>query len=336
MTNPKVDPRTVFVDYRPRPGRRRAILIGVVVALVLIAAVFVIRTTVSSPESAVRDYFDALADRDAGAALAATAPEVREQVARDLISDTVLESDGYVPPGEVEVTEVSTDGRGAVAEVAYAIDGREHTATLRLRRDEGLLDAVFHRWLVVDGIGSLLLGEGPEQITVNGRPVAAYDAQGPRVLPALPGSYQISVPEQDPLWEPRSVAAQVEPQGSTEVSVPLVARPAVREAINQQVARRLDDCAASAELLPPGCPFGYAVVGSAEDVRWRIAAYPRLELTPGRQLGEPVIVVGTSAEGEAVISGTRRFVGEFEQSVPFPVSGTATVAGDRVLFQPDW
>lgn len=336
MTDPDVDPRTVFVDYRPRPGRRRAILIGVVGALLLVAVVYAIRVTVSSPESAVRGYFDALADRDAGAALAATAPEVRDQVARDLISDAVLESDGYVPPGGVEVTEVSIEGRGAVAEVEYAIDGREHGATLRLRRDEGPLDAVFHRWLVVDGIGSLLLGEVPEQITVNGEPVVAYDAQGPRILPALPGSYQVGVPAEDPLWEPRSVAAQVEPQGSTEVSVPLAARPAVREEIDRQVAQRLDDCAASTELVPPGCPFGYAVVGSAEEVRWRIAEYPRLQLTPGRELGETVIVVGTSTEGRAVISGTRRFVGEFEQPVPFPVAGTATVAGDSILFQPDW
>jgi hypothetical protein len=49
-----------------------------------------------------------------------------------------------------------------------------------------------------------------------------------------------------------------------------------------------------------------------------------------------VIVVSTAAEGEAVVSATRRFVGEFEQPVPFPVSGIATVAGDSVLFQPDW
>jgi hypothetical protein len=332
----EVDPRTVFVDYRPRPGRRKAVLIGLGVALLLVAVVYVIRVTVSSPESAVRGYFDALADRDAEAALAVTAPEVRDQVARDLISDAVLRSDGYSPPSEVEVTEVSVDGRGAVAEVEYTIDRRELSASLRLRREGGILDAVFHRWLVVDGIGSLLLADVPEQITVNGQPVTAYDAQGPRLLPALPGGYQVGVPEGDPLWEPRSVAAQVEPQGAAEVSVPLAARPEVREEIERQVAERLDDCAASTELVPPGCPFGYAVVASADDIRWRIAAYPRLALTPGRELGETVILVSTSVEGEAVVSGTRRFVGEFERPVPFPVSGIVTVAGDSVLFQPDW
>jgi hypothetical protein len=336
MASQEVDPRSVFVDYRPRPGRRKAILIGLGVALLLVAVVYVIRVTVSSPESAVQGYFDALADRDAEAALAATAPEVRDQVARDLITDAVLRSDAYSPPSEVEVTEVSVDGRGAVAAIEYTIDRRELSASLRLRRDDGMLDAVFHRWLMVDGIGSLLLADVPEQVAVNGEPIAAYDAQGPRVLPALPGGYQVGIPEGDPLWEARSVAVQVEPQSATEVSVPLAAQPAVREEIDRQIAERLDECAASTELVPPGCPFGYAVVASAEEVQWRIAEYPQLELTAGRELGEMVIVVSTAAEGEAVVSGTRRFVGEFEQPVPFPVSGTATVAGDSVLFQPDW
>jgi hypothetical protein len=336
MTSQEVDPSTVFVDYRPRPGRRKAVLIGLGVALLLVAVVFAVRATVSSPESAVHGYFDALADRDVEGALAAAAPEVREQVARDLISSAVLRSDSYAPPRDVAVTELTVDGRSAVAEVDYTIDGRKHSATLRLRRDEGILDAVFHRWLVVDGIGSVLLGDVPEQITVNGEQIAAYDAQGPRVLPALPGGYQVGVPEGDPLWEPRSVQVRVEPQNAAEVSVPLAARPEVREEIDRQIAERLDGCAASTELVPPGCPFGYAVVVRAEDVRWRITEYPRVELSAGRELGEMVIVVGTSAEGEAVIAGTRRFVGEFEQSVPFPVSGTATVAGDSVLFQPEW
>jgi hypothetical protein len=330
-----VDPRSVFVDYRPRPRRRKLLLIGVGVVLLLVGAVYVIRSTVSSPESAVRGYFDALADRDADAALAATAPEVREQVARDVISGAVLRSDGYAPPRDVDVTAVTVDGRGAVAEVSYLVDDRPQSASLRLRRDEGMLDSVLHQWLVVDGIGSLRLLEAPEEVTVNGQPVVAYDAQGPRILPVLPGGYQVGVPADDPLWESRSVPARVAPQEVTDVSVPLAARPVVRDGVEAQVRDLLDDCAASTELVPPGCPFGYAVVAQAEDVAWRIQEYPRLSLTAGREADRTVVLVGTSQEGEAVITGSRRFVGEFEETVPFPVTGVATVQSDSVLFQPD-
>jgi hypothetical protein len=329
-------PADIFVDYRPRPWRRKASLIGIGVVLLLVGLVYVIRSTVSSPESAVRGYFDALADRDADAALAAAAPEVREQVARDVISDAVLRSEGYTPPRDVDVTGVTVDGRGAVAEVAYTVDNREVSASLRLRRAGGLLDSVFHRWLVVDGIGSLQLREVPAEITVNGQPVAAYDAQGPRILPALPGGYQVGVPDGNPLWEPRSVPAQVVPQDATDVSVPLAARAAVRESVEQQVRELLDDCAASTELVPAGCPFGYAVVAQAEDVAWRIEEYPRLSLTAGPVGDQSAVIVGTSLDGVAVISGSRRFVGRFEERVPFQATGTATMAGDAVLFQPDW
>lgn len=335
MSGRDVDPDAVFVDYRPRPWLRKALLIVVAVALLLIGAVYAIRSTVSSPESAVRGYFDALADRDAGGALAATAPEVRDQVARDVISDAVLGAEGYAPPRDVDIRELTVDGRGAVAEVSYTVDEQERSATLRLRRDDGMLDSVLHRWLVVDGIGSLRLTDPPAEVTVNGQRIAAYDAQGPRILQALPGGYQIGVPEGDPLWEARSVPAQVAPQDATEVRVPLTARAEVRESVEAQVRDLVDDCAASTELVPPGCPFGYAVVAQAEDISWRIERYPSLSLTAGREGDQLVVLVGTSQEGEAVISGSRRFVGEFEQPIPFPVTGVATVQGDSVFFQAD-
>jgi hypothetical protein len=332
MSGERVDPRTVFVDYQPRPWRRKAVLAGLAVVLVMVGAVLVIRSTVSSPASAVRGFFDALADRDADAALGALTPEPPEG---ELFSDAVLRSEAYSPPREVDVAEVTVDGREAAAEVTYTIDDREQSVLLRLRREEGLLDSVFHRWQVVDGVGQLRLGDVPEEITVNGQRIPAYDAEGPRILPALPGGYQVGVPEGDPLWEPRSVPAQVAPQDATDVSVPLAARPEVRESVEQQVRDLLEVCAASTELIPPGCPFGYART-LAEDVAWRIAEYPRLSLTAGREADRAVVLVGTSREGEAVITGTQRFVGEFEESVPFPVSGVATVQGDSVLFQPDW
>ncbi|MPZ28748.1 MAG: hypothetical protein GEV12_20715 [Micromonosporaceae bacterium] len=330
------DPSEVFLAYRPRPGRRTAVLAGAAVLVLGIAGVYVVRATIGSPESTVLAYFAALADRDPAAALRVTAPEVAEPVGQDLISEPVLGAPGYAPPEQVEVTDVRVDGRSAVATVSFTVDGHRQGAALRLRRDDGIADAVRHRWLVVDGFGSMLLREVPERITVNGLPMAAYDPQGPRILPALPGGYQVGVPDDDPLWQPRVVPVRVAPQRATEVDVRLVPRPAVRDEVDRQIVRLLDRCAASAELVPAGCPFGYAVAGSAEEVQWRIVDYPNIGLSPGEELDQAVAVVHTAREGAAMVSGTRRFVGRFEDTVPIPISGMVTISGDTVVFQPGW
>jgi hypothetical protein len=128
MTAP-ADPSDVFVDYRPRPGRRRAVLVAIAAVLVAVAAVYVVRQTVSSPGSAVEAYFDALADRDAGAALGMVAPEIADPVEPDVVNAAVLRSADYSPPADVEVSGVEVDGRNAVAEVAFTIDGRAHAAS---------------------------------------------------------------------------------------------------------------------------------------------------------------------------------------------------------------
>lgn len=337
MTSPPgPDPGEVFLPYLPRRWRWKAVLAGAAVLLLGVAGVYAVRATITSPESTVHAYFDALADRDLDAALRVTAPEVAEPVGRDLVSEAVLGSPGYAPPEQVDVAGVSVDGRSAVAEVSFAVDGQRQQVSLRLRRDDGIADTVLHRWLVIDGFGSIVLRAAPEQITVNGQPLPAYDSQGPRILPALPGGYQVGVPDDDPLWEPRAVPVRVGSGRATEVDVPLVPRPAVREEVDRQLVRLLDRCADSTELVPPGCPFGYAVAGSAEEVQWRIVDYPNIGLSPGPDLGQPQAVVHTAREGEAMVTGTRRFVGRFEDTVPIPVSGVVTISADTVVFQPGW
>lgn len=333
----RTDPDPIFVEARPRRWLRPLALLAAAAAVLLVVSLlYAVRSSSGSPESTIEAYFAALADRDAEAALRLTAPEVAPGQP-DVINDAVLRSPDYVPPAEVSVSRVTVTDRTAAADVAFTVDGQPHRVEqLRLRREGGLAGSLRPRWLLVDAFGTLLLREVPEQITVNGQPVAAYDTLGARILDALPGGYQIGVPEGDPLWQPRAVPARVGPQDATEVDVSLVPRPALRDEVDRQVVRLLDQCATSIELLPPDCPFGYQVSGGAEDVQWRIATYPNIGVSAGEDSDQPLAVVHTAREGEAVITGTRRFVGRFEETVPIPVTGTVTVSGDTVLFQPGW
>lgn len=329
------DHRTIFVEYRPRRRRRLAVLAATGLALLLVVAVYAIRSTGSSPEATVTAYFDALADRDADTARRVLAPEIGAPLGQEAIDDAVLRSEAYSPPREVEVTGVTVDDRDATVAASYVVDGRRYPASLRLRRGGGLVDAVFHRWRIVNGIGTMRFGQAPEQVTVNGEPVAAHDPLGPRILAALPGGYRIGVPEGDPLWQARTTVAVVQPQQETEVDVALAARAEVRDEVDRQIRERLDRCAASTELVPPGCPFEYGFAVTADDVQWRILRYPVVGLSAPPDPARSVAVVDTTREGEAMVTGTRRF-GTLEDTVQFPATGVVSVHEGSVRFEPEW
>lgn len=330
----------VFVQYRP--DRRRWVVAGAVLAVIVLgfAVLYSVRTTVYSPAAVIGNYFDALAGRDADAALAVIAPEQTAGLARDLLTEAVLAPDSYQPPADPDVGEVTVDGRRAVAEVSFTLGEERRTASLGLRREDGFADTVFHRWRLTDGVQQLYLGEAPAEVSVNGVRVPAYELDGPRTLPVLWGGYEVGVPDDDPLWDPRTATALVGPDGTAEVAVPMAARPAVREEVERQVRELLDACAASTELLPPGCPFGNARIATAEDVRWRIASYPELDLSAAPDgFGQVTMVAASTSDGTAVVTGTQRAFGSerpFETEVPFPVSGTVTERDGTVVFQPSW
>lgn len=326
----------VFVDYRASGRRWRWGLVAAVVLVGLVGAGYLFRVTVTSPEHTVRSYFAALAERDVAAVLRHLAPEVAQPEDPELLDPTVLASPEYEPPTGLRLTETTVDGREAVVRFSYQVAGQTRDAAMRLRRDDGLADALLPRWLVVDGIGSIRVREAPDQVLVNGQLVDAYDPRGPRILAALPGGYRVAVPDDDPLWEGRESLVDVAPQSAADLHLPLVPRTEVREEVTRQVTMRLDACAESEEAMPPGCPFGYARLLRVNDVTWEIARYPRLRLTAGRDGGGTVILVESSRDGEAVITGTTSFGRPLRQTVTFPVSGVATVSKTTIVFRPGW
>lgn len=329
----QADPNGIFVQYRPRRWLRWVLPAGLAGVLLLAGVGYLFRAAVGTPESAVEGYFAALADRDLAAALRLTAPEV--EPGRDMVTEAVLRSPDYTPPGEVSVSLVSAGDRAAVVRVRFVLDDRQYDIEqIRLRRDGRGPQA---GWLIIDAFGSIRMGEAPEQVTVNGQLVAAYDDVGARFLDALPGGYQVGVPDGDPLWEPRTVPARVAPLAATEVHASLVARTAAREAVERQVVQLLDGCAAATELAPPGCPFAHDQPGAVQDVRWQILRYPNLAVTAGeRDADRPVAVVRTARAGEAVVSGIDSSGDRFEATVPVPVTGTVTTSSGTVVFQPGW
>lgn len=329
----------IFVQYRPNRRRWLTIAAGLGAVLLLLVVLYSIRLTVFTPDAAVRAHFQGLADRDLSAALAVT-EDGGGNTGPDLLDPAVLRSDQYTPPSDLELTEVTVDGRSAEVQVSFTVSERQHQATLRLRRDDGAMDRLFHRWRIQDAVRPLRLGETPGEISVNEVTVLAQDLAGAMTLPAVFGGYQVGVPPGDPLWDSRTVAIVVGPQQSTPVDVPMMARPEVREEVERQLTAILDECAASTELLPAGCPFGNARIGEAENVQWRITTYPRIAFSAGPDgFGGVAMLVHSTTDGEAVVTGVQLAFSlerPFETEVPFPVSGIVTSQGETVQFEPSW
>lgn len=329
----------VFVEYRPNRRRWLGVVAVLGAVLLVLGILHAVRLTAFSPDAVVRAYFQALTDRDAAAARQVTAGESVAGEA-ELLTAAVLESEDYAPPADLEIVESSVDGRTAEAGVEFTISGRPQATTLRLRREDGLIDRVFHRWRIVDAVRPLPLGEVPGEVAVNGVPVLAQDLEGPRTLPALFGGYEVGVPADDPLWDPRTVTVLVGPDEPRQIDVPMAARPEVRAEVERQLTGILDRCAASTELLPPGCPFGNSRIAQATDVAWRIEDYPGFTLTPGPDgFGGVAMLLHSTSDGEAVVTGIQEAFSlerPFEVVVPFPVSGVVTVDGDAVTFEPAW
>lgn len=336
----QVDSSDVFVQYRPRPERWLAVGATVGVVLLLLGGVAVARATIFSPSATVVAYFEALSNRDAERALALLIP--RQEGDRDsrLIAGSLLQSEDYLPPSELEIINVARSDQRAEVQVSYRIAGQRHEASLLLRRSEALVDRFAQRWRIVDGTGMVRLVGAPPTAAVNGVTVVVHEGGFGPTMTALPGGYRVGATKDDPLWQRGEVRFAVAPQRVTEAHLRLRPRPEVQAAVEQQIRSRLDRCAESTALSPPRCPFGNTRIARASNVEWQISRYPQVTFSANSDgRGPAVMSVESRVNGEANVTGIESsFRGSrpFDIAVPFPVTGMVSLRGDTVVFEPGW
>lgn len=338
MATTAVRPEDVFVQYRPG-WRRWRVLAGLAAALVVLTVLNTARDAVSSPEAAIDAYFQALADRDAPAALRAAGGDAADGLDRTLLHSGVLATGDYLPPDDVSVREVEVQGERATATVAFTIGDQPYSASLELRRDNAGGGNLFSGWQVTNGIGQLWFSEIPAELLVNGERVWAHSPGERWSVPALFGGYRVGLPD-DPLWESQEVRVVVGADPARVVELPMVVRANVRAEVEQQVVAALDACAAIAEVRPPGCPFRVPGIVGATEVDWEITRYPELGLTAAPDgFGQTQLVVGTIEAGQASVSGTQEWFSSerpFDAEVTFQVAGVVTYQDGGIVFDPDW
>jgi hypothetical protein len=333
---------------RPRrPGARTYLVLGLVAAVIvgLCGAGYVTQSLMFGPEAAVNGYFDALADRDAKAALGYLVPQYAsgDNVDRKLLSDAALKGKGYAPPSDVtikrvediKIPEYGTPGgtKQKRAELSFTIGGRTYQTTLVLQRDEQTSYGLFHRWRVLGGLSTLTV-DAPygSPLMINGISSpsrTASDGSAPTRL-AFPGRYPVALAD-NPLLEAEGTTVDVGPEGGR-VTMDVRLKDSAQEEAQRQVKAYLDECAESTELEPQGCPFSVYSYGTVTDVKWTIEKYPPVIVDLA---SEGFVSVYTDSYEYGVAKVTGKYDGHtFSQEVTFQVSGTVSAFKDDIVFAP--
>lgn len=316
-------PKVVVPDPAQEAAARKRRMTWVVAAavavLVIVAGVgiYLNATAAAAREQAIREtasgYFTALAEADAdrAASLLANTPEDRT-----LLTDEVLQaSQAAAPIADVQVTTVAADERNATATVTYSLGERPVTVDLELDGDGRT------GWRLVDGLSSLTVTT-IEGLTVNGatldsaaNPVfpGTYTAASASPLVALDGTLTATIPAPDSDAATLEVSARLSDEGTARVL---------------EVARAsLDQCLASNEMAPPGCPWSLEAGGvtvTEGSIRYRLVNDPWLGFAPGLNAAtmraEGVVRVSVEATANATFQDRTGDV-----VLPFERDATVTV-----------
>lgn len=317
-------------------GSRRSWLIGgaVLLACCLVSSLLgVVQWGFFRPQATVDGYFAALADRDSSAALDRLAPDTRARMASDPFLAKLVASKHYQPPTDVRITSVERDDDRATAKVSFKLAGDRMEQTLALRRNESSSLGLFRGWHIEGGLAGLTLPANQAGIVVNG--VGLPQFSEPQTIVALPGVYVLAGQRNALSETPQQPIVAIMGAENTVYVTPTVL-PEAQARADAAIRKYLDGCAAQTVAAPRGCPFSY-YGGTVQQISWKITEYPTFQI----ELADSTTArVSTPYEGQGTARSTGRIAGYYTGSTPFQdtdefsVSGTLTVAGEELTFQP--
>jgi hypothetical protein len=245
--------------------------------------------------------------------------------------------EGYQPPTDLSVADVSVAGGSGSVRVRYRLAGARHETPVLVERDAGW---GMRGWRIVGGATGYVdvvstaskrarLAGG----TVDTLPAARSGGRRDGANEVLLGVYAVTADNEDPLFTaaPATVTVTGESRGGRVASVALdmTVKPAVVDEVNRQVRAYLDDCARVAEFRPRGCPFAYnKVIYRPAAPTWRIDDPPGVEVRAADRVtasGAP-LTVRTRAPGHATIEYTSDGVPQ-TATVEFTVQGSVSADG---------
>ncbi|WP_025616576.1 zinc ribbon domain-containing protein [Salinispora cortesiana] len=343
-TDPVDPPPTVFAKVRS-PNRWVYLFTGLGLAVLLtgITGLYVVQSVFYTPERTVAEYFSALSERDFGAARSLLAEPSREGPNDRGELPLIPLNASYRPPSAAEVTSIeelneielagvpagadSADWRSA--SVTYRVGSRTYREVLYLHRQEQKELGVLHGWLIYGGVNELTvpIWQDDARVLINGQAVPARDRYARARV--FPGVHEVRLAD-DLLFEAEPVVMEVGLLEPHEARLRPTVSESARSEVESQVKAYLDECAASTDPSPEGCPFSWIALGPSRTVQWTIETYPELEF---KMRGSELAVAGWSGRVNVAYSSFGGTEDDFD--TPFYVTGLATVVDGKVTFRSD-
>jgi hypothetical protein len=310
----------------------RTIITWTVIAAVVIGAfaltVGALNSTLYSSSGFVKSYLDALARKDAPAALELAGSGERSTATRALLESTAMSD-----LDEVEFVSESRFAGGVTRVVfSYVSGGKPGQSSFDVQRS-GTVLGLFPSWSFATAPYSIvqLSVLNSRDFTANGVDLST-PVQGTALPLVVFTPSAVAVTHESTLLtaNPLLVSA-TQPGASVVAALNVRANSEFVDRVQVEVDRMLDSCTTQTVLLPTGCPFGQQIsnrIVSAPD--WSMSEYPEVSLVPGPEPDSWLVPI-TSASARLAVDVQSLFDGTtsvFDEDVPFSVSYVVTVVGD--------
>ena len=262
------------------------IIVGAVAGfLVLFGIVYgVLSSAVLSAKSVANSYVAAISSGDYDKANTIADSHVDTNQRALLTSKASSGENTRITNARISQTSNNVDGTVS-AQLTYTLEGKEVTGDSIKMVANGSKFLIFKNWTVAEPLVKTISVYAPSSlgsITVNGVTVTPKNAvnndadeTGNYQLKVYPGVYKVGVVKSD-YYTAKTVSLST----NSSDSGTLDAQPTdkLTSEIDTAVKSKLDECAASTDAEPQGCPFSYYTSNSSRyrNFKWTIDGYPKV------------------------------------------------------------
>lgn len=313
------------------------IIVGAVAGfLVLFGIVYgVLSSAVFSAKSVANSYVAAISSGDYDKANTITDPHVDTNQRALLTSKASSGENTHITNARISQTSNNADGTVS-AQLTYTLEGKEVTGDSIKMVANGSKFLIFKNWTVAEPLVKTISVYAPSSlgsITVNGVTVTPKNAvnndadeTGNYQLKVYPGVYKVGVVKSD-YYTAKTVSLST----NSSDSGTLDAQPTdkLTSEIDTAVKSKLDECAASTDAEPQGCPFSHYTSNSSRyrNFKWTIDGYPKVTSV---SLSDSSF---NTDEGDVTANYEYRYSDGWEpedDSSTFSVYGTFTIKDNKV------
>lgn len=307
------------------------------VLLAFAVTVLTLNLTVYSAGGFVQHYLDALARKDAPAALELVGTSQAGDASDELL---VREAMGELGDIAIVSDRVAADGTHFVA-ATYTLDGEPGRTEFAVQR-HGALFGLFNDWAFVRSPLAVLqlTVEHEDDFTANGLDLIAGVGQDAQGLYLVFTPSRIELTHSSQYLEAEPVVALVTETGSAVPAVlDIQANAAFVAEVQRQVDEYLTECTTQPVLQPTGCPFGREIDNRVvSSPAWSMTQLPVLTLEPSGEVGTWRVpraagVAHLTVDVQSLFDGS---VSTLDEDIDFTVGYTVAIFPGDLLIQAEY